>query len=136
MDSSILAQQYKSALLDDVIPFWMRHSIDYEYGGYFTCLERDGSVFDTDKFIWLQARQVWTFSMLYNRVERRSEWLEIAQHGAEFLRNSGMDDKGNWYLKKMRTNKESSRFRSAHKAGKLLMSTDEITALTRGHTTG
>ena len=98
MDSSTLAQQYKSALLDDVIPFWMRHSIDYESGGYFTCLERDGSVFDTDKFIWLQARQVWTFSMLYNRLERRTEWLEIAQHGAEFLRNCGMDDKGNWYF--------------------------------------
>ena len=98
MDSSILAQQYKSALLDDVIPFWMRHSIDYEYGGYFTCLERDGSVFDTDKFIWLQARQVWTFSMLYNRLERRTEWLEIAQHGAEFLRNCGMNDRGNWYF--------------------------------------
>jgi len=98
VDSSTLAQQYKSALLDDVIPFWMRHSIDYESGGYFTCLERNGSVFDTDKFIWLQARQVWTFSMLYNRLERRTEWLEIAQHGAEFLRSCGMDDKGNWYF--------------------------------------
>jgi len=98
MDSSTLAQQYKSALLDDVIPFWMRHSIDYESGGYFTCLERDGSVFDTDKFIWLQARQVWTFSMLYNRLERRTEWLEIAHHGAVFLRKYGMDDLGNWYF--------------------------------------
>jgi N-acylglucosamine 2-epimerase len=98
MDHSTLAQQYKSALLEDVIPFWERHSIDRKYGGYLTCLNRDGSVFDSDKFIWLQARQVWTFSMLYNRLERRTEWLEIARHGADFLRGHGMDDQGNWYF--------------------------------------
>lgn len=98
MDPSTLAQQYKSALLDDVIPFWMRYSLDNESGGYFTCLERDGTPFDTDKFIWLQARQVWTFSMLYNRLERRTDWLEIARHGAQFLCEFGMDDRGYWYF--------------------------------------
>ena len=86
MNFKKLAHQYKSSLLENVIPFWMKYSIDQQYGGYFTCLKRDGSVFDTDKFIWLQARQVWTFSMLYNQVEKRSQWLEIANHGAEFLR--------------------------------------------------
>ncbi len=92
------AQLYRAALLNDVIPFWERHSLDREYGGYFTCLERDGSVFDTDKFIWLQARQVWTFAMLYNRLEQRPAWLEIARHGADFLRAHGMDAAGNWYF--------------------------------------
>ena len=38
---------------------------------YFTCLDRQGNVFDTDKFIWLQGREVWMFSMLYNKVEKR-----------------------------------------------------------------
>ena len=98
MNFAQLAQQYKSNLLEDVIPFWEQHSIDYIHGGYFTCLNRDGSVFDTDKFIWLQARQVWTFSMLYNRLERRSKWLDIAQHGSDFLRQHGMDEQGNWYF--------------------------------------
>lgn len=93
-----LAQQYKSALLDDVIPFWERHSIDHKHGGYFTCLNRDGTVYDTDKFIWLQARQVWTFAMLYNHVEKRPNWLKIAHHGADFLRQNGMDSDGNWYF--------------------------------------
>lgn len=55
-------------------------------------------MYDTDKFIWLQARQVWTFSMLYNRLEKRERWLEIARHGAEFLRTHGMDADGNWYF--------------------------------------
>jgi N-acylglucosamine 2-epimerase len=98
MNTATLAQQYKSALLKDVIPFWERHSIDHVHGGYLTCLERDGSIFDTDKFIWLQARQIWTFAMLYNQVEARPGWLEIARHGVIFLRQHGMDKNGNWYF--------------------------------------
>ena len=86
MDFQKLAGEYKSELLDSVLPFWLEHSQDKQYGGYFTCLERDGSVYDTDKFIWLQGREVWLFSMLYNKVEKRPEWLECALQGAEFLR--------------------------------------------------
>ncbi|MFA5263537.1 MAG: AGE family epimerase/isomerase [Opitutaceae bacterium] len=93
-----LAHQYSSALLDDVIPFWMKHSEDREHGGYFTCLARDGSVYDTDKFLWLQARQVWMFSMLYNRLEKRDAWLQFARQGAEFLKRHGRDKEGNWYF--------------------------------------
>ena len=63
-----LAQQYKSELLDSVIPFWLEKSLDKEYGGYFTCLDRDGSVFDTDKFVWLQGREVWMFAYLTSHV--------------------------------------------------------------------
>lgn len=61
---------YKDTLLNDVIPFWEKHSIDQKNGGYFTCLNTKGEVYDTDKFIWLQGRQAWTFSMLYNKVEK------------------------------------------------------------------
>lgn len=93
-----LAQQYRSALLGDVLPFWERHSLDRERGGYFTCLTREGTVFDTDKFLWLQARQVWTFSMLHNRLEPRPAWLAVARHGADFLRHHGRDGEGNWYF--------------------------------------
>lgn len=92
------AARYRDALLGDVIPFWGRHSLDRKVGGYFTCLDRDGSVYDTDKFVWLQGRQVWMFSMLYNRLEPRGEWLEVARHGADFLRGHGMDADGNWYF--------------------------------------
>jgi N-acylglucosamine 2-epimerase len=98
MNFKNLAKQYQSCLLEDIIPFWMEHSIDQQHGGYLTCLNRDGSIFDTDKFTWLQARQVWTFSMLYNKVEKRKEWLDIANHGTEFLRKHAVDSQGNWYF--------------------------------------
>lgn len=42
MDFQKLAGKYKSELLDSVLPFWLEHSQDKQYGGYFTCLERDG----------------------------------------------------------------------------------------------
>ena len=75
MDFKKLANQYRDELLDNVLPFWLEHSQDLEFGGYFSCLDREGKVFDTDKFIWLQGREVWMFSMLYNKVEKRQEWL-------------------------------------------------------------
>ena len=98
IDFKQLAQQYKSELLDRVMPFWMEKSIDKEFGGYFTCLERDGEVFDTDKFIWLQGREVWMLSTLYNKVEKRQEWLDGAIQGAEFLKKYGHDGNLNWYF--------------------------------------
>ncbi len=93
-----LAAKYRRNLLEDVVPFWLEHSPDIDHGGYFTCLDHQGKVFDTDKFIWLQCRQVWTFSMLYNMVEQRKDWLDHALLGAEFLRKHGRDECGNWYF--------------------------------------
>ena len=95
IDFNKLACEYRDELLGNVLPFWLEHSQDKEFGGYFTCLNRDGSVFDTDKFIWLQGREVWLFAMLYNQVERRPEWLDCAVRGAEFLRRYGHD--GDYY---------------------------------------
>lgn len=94
----MLSKQYRDALLTDVLPFWQRHSPDTTYGGYFSCLQRDGSVFDTDKFVWLQGRQVWLFSMLYNQLEAKPEWLDFALSGARFLQEHGRADDGSWYF--------------------------------------
>jgi N-acylglucosamine 2-epimerase len=55
-------------------------------------------VFDTDKFVWLQARQVWLFAMLYNHIEQKSEWLECACKGGQFLKKYGHDGHFNWYF--------------------------------------
>ncbi|MBW7892538.1 MAG: AGE family epimerase/isomerase [Chitinophagaceae bacterium] len=98
MNPQALSKTYQNELLNNVIPFWLKHSADNTYGGYFTCLDRTGKVFDTDKFVWLQCRQVWTFSMLYNEVEKKQEWLDFALSGARFLIKHGRDKEGNWYF--------------------------------------
>lgn len=92
------AQMYRQELVEKILPFWMENSVDKEFGGYFTCLDRQGKVFDTDKFSWLQGRQVWLFSMMYNNVEPRTEWLEVAKHGAAFIEKHGRDTNGNYYF--------------------------------------
>jgi len=100
-----LADQYKKELLESVLPFWLEKSPDREYGGYFSCFTRDGKVFDTDKFLWLQGRQVWMFATLYNQVEQKEEWLECAIHGADFLKRFGHDGEYNWYFSLNRAGK-------------------------------
>lgn len=89
---------YSKSLTEDVIPFWEKYSLDAVDGGYFTCLLRDGNVFDTDKFIWLQAREVWMFAKMFNEWEANPSWLKIAIHGADFLEKYGRNEEGDWYF--------------------------------------
>ncbi|HTO93482.1 MAG TPA: AGE family epimerase/isomerase, partial [Bacteroidota bacterium] len=98
IDFHARAAQYRKALLDDVIPFWDRHSPDEQCGGYFSCLARDGAVYDGDKYVWPQCRQAWTYAMLYNRLARRPAWLAMSAAGIRFLRAHGMDPEGQWYF--------------------------------------
>lgn len=92
------AARYKQELLENIIPFWMKHSIDPEHGGFWTCLDRQGNLYDDRKYVWLNGRQVWTLSKLYNTVERRQEWLDAAQKGAAFLRKHVYDEQGRCYF--------------------------------------
>ena len=98
VDFKQISSRYKRELLEDCLPFWLEHSQDKEYGGYFSCLNRDGSVYDTDKFIWLQGREVWMFAMLYNNVEKNQQWLDCAIQGAEFLKKFGHDENWDFYF--------------------------------------
>lgn len=93
-----LARIYSETLLKDVLPFWERYSPDEDSGGYFTCLDREGKVYDQDKFVWLQARQAWTFSMFYNRIEQRATWLDMAELGMKFLARHALDKNGRCYF--------------------------------------
>lgn len=80
-----LIATYRDGLLNDTLPFWIRHSVDREHGGFMTSCDRDGTTIDTDKGVWQQGRFTWLLGELYNNVEPREEWLELAIHGARFL---------------------------------------------------
>lgn len=89
---------YRSGLLEDTIPFWTRYSVDHESGGFLTYLDRDGSAYGADKPVWLQCRIIWVFSKLYNDVERRPEWLDLARHGLDFLLKYCFDSDGRMFF--------------------------------------
>lgn len=89
---------YRDTLLNNVIPFWLRHGMDREQGGIITSLNRDGTVVDTDKSVWFQGRAGWMFATLYNTVERRAEWLEAARSCVEFIRLHGFAPDGKMWF--------------------------------------
>jgi N-acylglucosamine 2-epimerase len=80
------AERYRRELFDSALPFWLRHSVDREHGGFCTCLDRDGSLYDPRKYVWLNGRQVWTLCRLYNDGHRDPALLDAARSGSEFLR--------------------------------------------------
>lgn len=96
MDRARISAQYKALLLDNVIPFWLNHGIDWKYGGVLSCIRDDGSLISGDKFLWSQARSVWTFAALYNRVEKRPEFLAAAENSIRFLLEHGRNKQGRW----------------------------------------
>ena len=93
-----LSALYRSELLDNVIPFWLKHAIDEECGGFTFCLDQDGTCVDTDKGVWQQGRATWMFATLYNEVDARDEWLRAAEHGIRFLREHAADSDGRMFF--------------------------------------
>ena len=93
-----MRETYRRALLDDVIPFWLKHGLDREHGGIITCLDRDGAILDTDKSVWFQGRAGWMFATLYNTVEQRAEWLDAARSCVEFSRQHCFAPDGKMYF--------------------------------------
>ena len=94
-----LCEHYRAALFDDVVPWWIDHSLDRECGGYYSLLDRDGRPWATDKYVWMIGREVWMLSHLYNTHERNPEWLDAAALGAEFMRRHAFKNDGKMHFR-------------------------------------
>ena len=93
-----LAAVYRDGLLADVVPFWLRYGLDREHGGVLTSLDRDGSVYDTDKSVWFQGRCGWLLGTLCTEVQPREEWLAGARSCVDFLRRHCFDADGKMFF--------------------------------------
>ena len=93
-----LLSLYREGLLRDTLPFWIPRAIDREQGGYITSLDQDGTIIHTDKPVWFQGRFAWLLSTLYCTVEKRAEWLELAQHGIDFINRCCFDTDGRMFF--------------------------------------
>ena len=49
------ARQWVRGELDKCVEFWLINGMDSEHGGVYTCLDRTGKRFSTDKSVWMQA---------------------------------------------------------------------------------
>ncbi len=87
---------YRAELLQRTVPFWLEHAVDWQHGGIRTCISDEGQVLSSDKYMWSQLRAIWTFSTLYNQIEARQEWLDVAWFIFEFAKQYGRDKDGHW----------------------------------------
>jgi N-acylglucosamine 2-epimerase len=90
---------YRKHLLEVVMPFWEARTRDGGYGGYLTGLDMAGNVTNPNKYMWTHGRQLWMFSALYNRVEKRQSWLDLARWGRDFIVKHAYAGNGRWHYK-------------------------------------
>lgn len=65
--------------------FWLKNGMDHKYGGVYTCLDRKGEIYSTDKSVWMQGRCGWIFAYLCHMYGSRPEWLEASRSCLDFL---------------------------------------------------
>ena len=88
MDTRQLLQESRSWIqeeLDTCVNFWLKNGMDPVNGGVYTCLDRKGEVYSTDKSVWMQGRCGWIFSYLCHVYGPRPEWLAAAKSCIDFL---------------------------------------------------
>lgn len=95
------ANKYKNDLLTNIFPFWIKYGVDRVNGGYYTCLDRDGTLYDTTKSVWFQGRFAFVLSYAYNHIERNEEWLSLAKSGIDFIEKHCTDTDGRMFFEVM-----------------------------------
>ena len=67
------------------INFWLEHGMDEKNGGVYTCLDRKGDIYSTDKSVWMQGRCGWIYAWLCHLYGVRPEWLEASKSCLDFM---------------------------------------------------
>ncbi len=92
------AAKYRSDLLNNIFPFWFEHGVDREHGGYYTCADRDGTLYDPTKPVWFQGRFAYILAYAFNHIEKRQEWLDVCRSGLDFIENHCTDTDGRMFF--------------------------------------
>ncbi len=71
--------------LERCINFWLKYGMDRVHGGVYTCLDRKGEIYSTDKSVWMQGRCSWLFAHLCRTYGVRPEWLEASGSCLDFM---------------------------------------------------
>ncbi len=78
-------QQWARAELERSAQFWLKHGMDPVYGGVYTCLDRKGEIYSTDKSVWMQGRCGWMFAHLCHVYGVKDEWLAASRSCLDFM---------------------------------------------------
>ena len=78
-------RQWLRSQLETCADFWLKNGLDHVHGGVYTCLDRTGKIFSTDKSVWMQGRCGWIFSYLCHVYGVKDEWLAASKSCIDFL---------------------------------------------------
>ena len=67
------------------VDFWLKHGMDHGHGGVYTCLDRTGKIYSTDKSVWMQGRCGWMFAYLCANYGVKEEWLAASKSCLDFM---------------------------------------------------
>jgi len=86
-------------LCDELLPFWLTHGLDTEYGGFLTYFDKDGNpTGETVKTLLCQARMIYTYSSAHRTGYGDGAFLDLAQQGVDFVAKRFRDaDFRGWY---------------------------------------
>lgn len=92
------AESYKDDMVNNIMPFWMKHGLDRKHGGVYTCVDRDGTLMDTTKSVWFQGRFGFIAAFAYNNIEKNPEWLAASKSCLDFIEAHCFDTDGRMYF--------------------------------------
>jgi mannobiose 2-epimerase len=83
--------EIESELKDNILAFWIQHTVDAKNGGFVGEITSDMQVLiDADKGLVLHARILWTYACAY-RVYKKPEYLEMAERAYHYLFEAFLD---------------------------------------------
>lgn len=81
-----LRETYRAALLEKFIPNMDSFVVDHELGGFMCSVDiLTRKLVNTNKRAWFEGRGIWMYSFLYNNIEKKSRYLEIAGKSKDFI---------------------------------------------------
>lgn len=92
-----LADTYRSDLFDHFLPNMKALAVDHEVGGFMLSVDiSTREQLSPNKRAWWEGRGIWTYSFLYNNIEKNPEYLEIAQKSRHFILKHRPSDESFW----------------------------------------
>lgn len=95
---SIWKQKYREDLLTNILPFWIEKGWDKINGGIYTCLDREGVLYDSTKSVWFQGRTGFIYAYAYNNINQDPQYLSFSKSCIDFIEKYCFDNDGRMYF--------------------------------------
>lgn len=92
-----LYDQYHSDLFKHFIPNMDKYVIDHQIGGFMCSVDiTNGKQVNSNKTAWYEGRGLWTYSFLYNNLDKNPKYLEIARKSKDLILKLQPSDNRFW----------------------------------------